>query len=112
MTCVGCSTAMPNLLAASRYSTTYSFLDFAKATPHWSYALGLLIGCGSGYRSKYAVSPVKDMYEEKEKDGMCSVYALGFVSFFTDTSSEIIFSVLPVFILSLSGSHPALLRLI
>jgi len=52
------------------------------------------------------------MYEEKEKDGMCSVYALGFVSFFTDTSSEIIFSVLPVFILSLSGSHPALLRLI
>jgi len=52
------------------------------------------------------------MYEEKEKDGMCSVYALGFVSFFTDTSSEMIFSVLPVFILSLLASNPAFLGLI
>jgi MFS family permease len=52
------------------------------------------------------------MPDEKEKGGMRNVYALGFVSFFTDISSEMVFSVLPVFILSLPGSSPAFLGLI
>jgi len=49
---------------------------------------------------------------EKEKSGMRNIYALGLVSFFTDISSEMVFSVLPVFILSLPGSSPAFLGLI
>ena len=49
---------------------------------------------------------------EKEKGGMRNIYALGLVSFFTDISSEMVFSVLPVFILSLPGSSPAFLGLI
>ncbi len=43
---------------------------------------------------------------------MRNIYALGLVSFFTDISSEMVFSVLPVFILSLPGSSPAFLGLI
>ncbi|MEM2110534.1 MAG: MFS transporter [Candidatus Bathyarchaeia archaeon] len=41
-----------------------------------------------------------------------NVFALGFVSFFTDISSEMIFSLLPTFILELPGSNRAILGLI
>jgi len=41
-----------------------------------------------------------------------NVYMLGFVSFFTDVSTEMVFSVLPVFILSLPGGSVATLGLI
>jgi len=46
------------------------------------------------------------------EQSMRNVYALGLVSFFTDISSEMVFSILPAFILSLPGSSPALLGLI
>lgn len=49
---------------------------------------------------------------EKEEKSMRNVYALGAVSFFTDVSSEMVFSLLPVFILGLPGSSRALLGLI
>ncbi len=57
------------------------------------------------------------MPETEEKGGtaqgeMRNIYALGLVSFFTDISSEMVFSILPVFILSLPGSNPAFLGLI
>ncbi len=48
----------------------------------------------------------------EKKDDMRNVYALGGVSFFTDISSEMVFSVLPVFILSLPGSSPAFLGIV
>jgi len=41
-----------------------------------------------------------------------NVLALGFVSFFTDISSEMVFSLLPTFILELPGSSKAILGLI
>jgi MFS family permease len=41
-----------------------------------------------------------------------NVYALGFVSFFTDLSTEMVLSLLPTFILSLPGGSTALLGLI
>ena len=41
-----------------------------------------------------------------------NVYRLGFVSFFTDISSEMVFSILPVYILGLPGGSPAMLGLI
>ncbi|MBT8172066.1 MFS transporter [Candidatus Bathyarchaeota archaeon] len=41
-----------------------------------------------------------------------NIFALGFVSFFTDLSSEMVLSLLPTFILSLPGSSIALLGLI
>jgi len=41
-----------------------------------------------------------------------NIYALGFTSFFTDLSSEMVLSLLPTFIISLPGSSPALLGLI
>ena len=41
-----------------------------------------------------------------------NVYRLGFVSFFTDVSSEMVFSILPVFILGLPGGSAATLGLI
>lgn len=41
-----------------------------------------------------------------------NVFALGFVSFFTDISSEMVLSLLPTFIINLPGSNPALLGLI
>lgn len=47
-----------------------------------------------------------------EEDSMRNVYALGAVSFFTDVSSEMVFSLLPVFILGLPGGNRALLGLI
>ena len=43
---------------------------------------------------------------------MRNVYNLGFVSFFTDVSSEMVLSLLPVFILGLPGSSTATLGLI
>lgn len=43
---------------------------------------------------------------------MRNVYALGLVSFFTDVSSEMVFSLLPVFILGLPGYSRALLGFI
>lgn len=43
---------------------------------------------------------------------MRNVYALGFVSFFTDVSTEMVLSLLPVFILDLPGSSRVLLGLI
>jgi len=46
------------------------------------------------------------------KKGMRNIYALGFVSFFTDVSTEMVFSVLPIFVLGLPGGNPALLGLI
>ena len=45
-------------------------------------------------------------------DGFENVYRLGFVSFFTDVSSEMVFSILPVFILRLPGGSAATLGLI
>jgi MFS family permease len=48
----------------------------------------------------------------EEKDDMQNVYRLGFVSFFTDVSSEMVFSILPVFILNLPGGGIAALGLI
>ena len=41
-----------------------------------------------------------------------NVYRLGFVSFFTDISSEMVFSILPVFILGLPGGSASMLGLI
>ncbi|RJS76348.1 MFS transporter [Candidatus Bathyarchaeota archaeon] len=41
-----------------------------------------------------------------------NVFALGFVSFFTDVSSEMVFSLLPTFIIRLPGSGSAVLGLI
>jgi len=52
------------------------------------------------------------MEAEEDEKGLGNVYALGFVSFFTDVSSEMVFSLLPVFILGLPGSSKALLGLI
>lgn len=48
----------------------------------------------------------------EEDDGFENVYRLGFVSFFTDVSSEMVFSILPVFILGLPGGSAATLGLI
>ena len=47
-----------------------------------------------------------------EDKGFRNVYRLGFVSFFTDISSEMVFSILPVYILGLPGGSPAMLGLI
>ncbi len=41
-----------------------------------------------------------------------NIFALGFVSFFTDISSEMVFSLLPTFILGLPGSSEAVLGVI
>jgi MFS family permease len=52
--------------------------------------------------------------EEKKHDTTSrrNIFALGFVSFFTDLSSEMVFSILPAFLLGLSGSSRAVLGLI
>ena len=42
----------------------------------------------------------------EEDDGFENVYRLGFVSFFTDVSSEMVFSILPVFILGFPAVQP------
>jgi MFS family permease len=47
--------------------------------------------------------------EEAGSDARRNVFALGFVSFFTDLSSEMVFSLLPAFLLSLPGSSVAIL---
>jgi hypothetical protein len=55
------------------------------------------------------------MMQEKEEEKVGyyrNVYALGFVSFFTDVSSEMVFSILPYFILGLPGAGYAILGLI
>jgi MFS family permease len=50
---------------------------------------------------------------EKEKSSsLRNLFALGFVSFFTDMSSEMVFSLLPTFLLGLPGSSRAILGLI
>ena len=49
---------------------------------------------------------------EKSAASLRNVFALGIVSFFTDISSEMVFSVLPAFILGLSGGSQAVLGLI
>ncbi|MEM2130101.1 MAG: MFS transporter [Candidatus Bathyarchaeia archaeon] len=41
-----------------------------------------------------------------------NIFALGFVSFFTDVSSEMVFSILPAFLLSLPGGSRAVLGLV
>ena len=46
------------------------------------------------------------------KNSTKNIYTLGFVSFFTDLSNEMILSLLPTFIIALPGSGPALLGLI
>jgi MFS family permease len=52
--------------------------------------------------------------DEKKAEGSSvrNLFALGFVSFFTDMSSEMVFSLLPTFLLGLPGSSRALLGLI
>lgn len=50
--------------------------------------------------------------EESKSTARRNIFALGFVSFFTDISSEMVFSLLPTFILSLPGSSKAILGLI
>ena len=48
----------------------------------------------------------------EEEDKFRNVYMLGLVSFFTDFSSEMVFSVLPVYILGLPGGSIASLGVI
>jgi MFS family permease len=52
--------------------------------------------------------------DEKKAEGSSvrNLFALGFVSFFTDMSSEMVFSLLPTFLLGLPGSSRAVLGLI
>jgi MFS family permease len=55
----------------------------------------------------------KKMDEKKaEGSSVRNLFALGFVSFFTDMSSEMVFSLLPTFLLGLPGSSRAVLGLI
>jgi hypothetical protein len=48
----------------------------------------------------------------KTSGSLRNVFALGIVSFFTDISSEMSFSILPTFLLSLSGASVEVLGLI
>ena len=51
--------------------------------------------------------------EKKRKNSSVrNIFALGFVSFFTDMSSEMVFSLLPTFLLGLPGSSRAVLGLV
>ena len=50
--------------------------------------------------------------KKTEKSSIRNLFALGFVSFFTDMSSEMVFSILPAFLLGLPGSNRAVLGLI
>lgn len=50
--------------------------------------------------------------EESSDGGRRNIFALGFVSFFTDISSEMVFSLLPAFIIGLPGSSAAVLGII
>ncbi len=47
-----------------------------------------------------------------KESSLRNLFALGFVSFFTDMSSEMVFSLLPTFLLGLPGSSRAILGLI
>jgi MFS family permease len=49
---------------------------------------------------------------ETDDSSRRNIFALGFVSFFTDLSSEMVFSILPTFLLGLPGSSKAILGLI
>jgi len=57
---------------------------------------------------------LREKCEEKkhETTSRRNIFALGFVSFFTDLSSEMVFSILPAFLLRLPGSSRAVLGLI
>jgi MFS family permease len=55
---------------------------------------------------------VKVKKKDSESGAIRNVYALGLVSFFTDISSEMCFSLLPTFIVGLPGSGAAILGLI
>ena len=50
--------------------------------------------------------------KKREGSSLRNLFALGFVSFFTDISSEMVFSILPAFLLGLPGSSRAILGLI
>jgi len=50
--------------------------------------------------------------KEHKASSVRNIFALGFVSFFTDMSSEMVFSILPAFLLGLPGSSRAILGLI
>jgi len=50
--------------------------------------------------------------ERPKTDGLKNVFALGFVSFFTDVSTEMVFSLLPLFVVSLPGSGTEVLGII
>jgi len=50
--------------------------------------------------------------ENSKGKSVRNVFALGFVSFFTDISSEMVFSLLPTFLLGLPGASKAVLGLI
>jgi len=50
--------------------------------------------------------------KKAERSSVRNLFALGFVSFFTDMSSEMVLSLLPAFLLGLPGSSRALLGLI
>jgi len=50
--------------------------------------------------------------KKPERSSVRNLFALGFVSFFTDMSSEMVFSILPTFLLGLPGSSKAVLGLI
>ncbi|MCW4022228.1 MAG: MFS transporter [Candidatus Bathyarchaeota archaeon] len=49
---------------------------------------------------------------ENDKSSRRNIFALGFVSFFTDMSSEMVFSLLPAFLLGLPGASTAMLGFI
>jgi MFS family permease len=50
--------------------------------------------------------------EEPKTDGMKNIFTLGVVSFFTDVSSEMVFSLLPLFVVGLPGSGAEILGII
>ena len=50
--------------------------------------------------------------KKDDKPAVRNLFALGFVSFFTDMSSEMVFSILPTFLLGLPGSSVAMLGFI
>ena len=55
----------------------------------------------------------KSVVGEKDRvSSLRNLFSLGFVSLFTDMSSEMVFSLLPTFVLGLPGSSRAILGLI
>ena len=58
------------------------------------------------------ISDTMNKRETKDTNTLRNVYALGVVSFFTDMSTEMVFSLLPAFLLGLPGSSRAILGLI